>query len=184
VSEKIKEQITALSRVLDEIPELKFLGDHVLRTPTEEVSVEEGKEIGKQLGKTLIKYRNVTGFGRGLAAPQIGISKSVFVTFVEDVVETYINPKITHKSEETNLYRELCLSSGVMWADVKRSAEIELEWMDENGEMHKEKFNGMMARLLQHEEAHLRGVVSLDEALPGTIEIVTTNPLDEVFRES
>ncbi len=103
---------------------------------------------------------------------------------MEDTLQTYINPKIVYKSEETNLYRELCLSSGIMWGDVKRPTEIELEWTDENGTPHKQKFSGLMARLLQHEEAHLRGVINLDEALPGSIEIVATNPLEEKLRDS
>ena len=182
--EHLKEKVSLFSLLLKEVPEIRYLGDPVLRTPTESVSAEEGKEIGEKLGEVLLKIRKVAGYGRGLAAPQIGENKSVFVTFVDDKLQTYINPKIISRSKKTNYYKELCLSSGIMSADIERSESIIMKWTDEKGEKHNERFDSFMARLLQHEEAHLRGLPNLDEASPGAIEIFTGNPLEEKLRKS
>ena len=182
--EKIAEKVSLFSLLLKEAPEMKYLGDPILRTPTQNVSVEKGKEIGEKLGEVLLRIRKIKGSGRGLAAPQIGESQSVFVTFVDDELQTYINPNITSRSKETNYYKELCLSSGIMSADIERPESITMEWTDEKGEKHNEKFDSFMARLLQHEEAHLRGIPNIDEASPGSVEIFTGNPLEEKLREN
>lgn len=179
---EVAAKVDLFSRLLKEVPEITYLGDPILRTPTEKTSVEEGKEIGEKLGEVIIKLRSIAGYGRGLAAPQIGIGKSVFVTYLDDKVQIYINPKITKKSKKTNLYKELCLSSGIMAADIERSESITMRWTDENGKEQEKQFDSFMARLLQHEEAHLRGVPNLDEACDGTIEIFTGDPLQEKIR--
>ncbi len=181
--EALQERVAMFSLVLAELPDFKYLGvDPILRTQTHEVDWQEGAEIGKALGETLIRYRKLTGIGRGLAAPQMGVDKSVMVTYVDDAVQIYINPRITKQSETTNLYRELCLSSGFMWADVERYESITLEWTDEKGERHEQTFDGFKARLLQHEEAHLRGICNLDQCVPGTIGFQISDPLKEQLR--
>lgn len=86
---------------------------------------------------------------------------------MDDVFETFINPVIVQKTESTNFYRELCISVGILGADVERSDWIVLEWTDEFGILHREKFDGFKARLYQHEEAHLRGRLNLDDARDG-----------------
>ena len=180
----LTEKVNLFSLLLKEVPEITYLGDPVLRTPTKDASVAEGIKIGKKLGEVLLKLRKIAGYGRGLAAPQIGERKSVFVTFIDDKLQTYINPTITSRSKKTNYYKELCLSSGIMSADIERSESIAMEWTDEKGTKHNQKFDSFMARLLQHEEAHLRGLPNLDEVVPGTIEIFTGNPLEEKLRDS
>lgn len=182
--EQIAEKVSLFSLLLKEVPEMKYLGDPILRTPTQDVSVEKGKEIGEKLGEVLLRLRIIAGYGRGLAAPQIGEDLSVFVTFVDDKLQTYINPKIISHSEETNYYKELCLSSGIMSADIERPESITMEWTDEHGEKHNEEFDGFMARLLQHEEAHLRGIPNIDEASPGAVEIFIGNPFEEKLRKN
>jgi peptide deformylase len=184
VIEIIKDKVATFTRVLNEIPEIRYIGDPVLREQVQLVSVDEGKIIGKQLGKVLLQYRGITGTGRGLAAPQIGLNKAVFVTFVDEKLQTFINPKIVEKSSETNFYNELCVSSGVMSADVERPEWMVMEWTDVKGIKHKEKFDGFLARLYQHEEAHLRGIVNLDEAAPQGIEFATFDPLKEQLRKT
>lgn len=182
MAKEIEELASKFEKVLKDFPEVRYAGDTVLRKSTREVSTEEGVLIGKKLGEILIRYRKTVGYGRGFAAPQIGEDKAVFVTFVDDQLQTFINPKIVEKSETTNFYRELCLSSGIMSADVERSERIVMEWTDGNGEKYKEKFDGFLARLYQHEEAHLRGIINLDEAIEGGIEFATFDPLKEQLR--
>lgn len=182
MAKEIEELVSKFEKVLQDFPEVRYAGDPVLRKEAQEVSVEDGVLIGKKLGEVLVKYRKAVGYGRGFAAPQIGENKAVFVTFVNDELQTFINPMIVEKSETTNFYRELCLSSGVMSADVERPEWIVMEWTDENGEKRKEKFDGFLARLYQHEEAHLRGSINLDEAVKGGIEFATFDPLKEQLR--
>jgi len=184
VNKIIKERIAAFIRTLNEIPEIRYVGDPILRKQTQLASSGEGKKIGEQLGKIILRYRKIAGIGRGLAAPQIGLSKAVFVTFVDEKLQAFINPTIAGKSSEANFYRELCLSSGIMAADVERPEWITMEWTDNDGEKHKEKFEGFLARLYQHEEAHLRGIVNLDEAAPQGIEFATFDPLREQLRKT
>jgi peptide deformylase len=178
----IKQSISTFSKILDALPEIVYVGNPILRTKTKRVSIRKGIQIGKQLGKSLLRYRSIAGYGRGLAAPQIGVAQSVFVTYLDNIVHTYINPVIVDRSKKYNYFKELCLSAGIFSADVKRPEWIVMKWTDENAVVHQERFDGFLARLYQHEEAHLRGVVHLDQAEPGTIEFTSTNPLLEKLR--
>ena len=183
MSKEVRDLVHKFGETLKNFPEVKYAGDPVLRQPTLEVSVEDGIKLGERLGKILIRFRKAVGYGRGFAAPQIGENKSVFVTFVNDKLETFINPKIIKRSDQTNFYKELCLSSGTMSADVERPEWIVMEWTSVDGCKHKEKFDGFLSRLYQHEEAHLRGVINLDEATTGGIEFATFDPLNEKLRQ-
>ncbi len=184
MSREIGDLIQKFGETLKSFPEVRYAGDSILRQPSQEVSIEEGVQLGERLGEILIQYRNEVGYGRCFAAPQIGEDKAVFVTFVNDKLETFINPKIVERSEQTNFYKELCLSSGIMSADVERPEWIVMEWTDVDGQTHKERFDGFLARLYQHEEAQLRGVINLDEAVDGGIEFATFDPLKEQLRPS
>lgn len=184
MSKEINELVVKLGKVLRDFPEVKFAGEPVLRQTAQEVSVEDGAELGVRLGEILMRYRKAVGSGRGFAAPQIGENKAVFVTFVNGELQTFINPKIIERSKQTNFYRELCLSSGIMSADVERPEWIVMEWTDVEGQKHNEKIEGFLARLYQHEEAHLRGILNLDEASDGGIEFATFDPLKEQLRQS
>lgn len=181
--ENIKEKVNLFKRVLDEIPEVRYIGDPILRKQTQIVNTTEGITIADQLERILLRYREITCTGRGLAAPQIGINKAIFVTFVEDKLQTFLNPVIVEKSKGTNYYKELCLSSGIMAVDVERPEWVTMKWTDVEGVDHKEKIEGFLARLYQHEEAHLRGIVNLDEATSQGIEIATFDPLKEKLRK-
>ena len=181
---EIQGLVSRFEGTLEKFPEVRYAGDPVLRRLAQEATLEEGIELGKVLGDVLMRYRKEVGYGRGFAAPQIGENKAVFVTFVDDKLHTFINPKIIERANDTNFYRELCLSSGIMAADVERPEWIGMEWMDEEGNKHSEKIEGFLARLYQHEEAHLRGLLNLDEASEGGIEFVTFDPLKEQIRNT
>ncbi|MFS8159373.1 MAG: peptide deformylase [Candidatus Roizmanbacteria bacterium] len=171
MKKRVLDIITEVSDALHVVPELTHVGNPVLRTACTAATVAEGVKIAQSLLKVLEKYRKMAhGIGAGLAAPQIGISKKVFVTIGKDGSEVYINPEILSYSKEKNLYRESCLSSRMMWGDVKRSESIEMKWIDRDSKERQEKFSDFPARLLQHEYDHLLGEVCLDKAVSGTIE--------------
>lgn len=183
MSKEVRDLVHKFEETLKDFPEVRYAGDPVLRQPTQEVTVDEGIELGNRLGEILVRYRKAVGYGRGFAAPQIGENKSVFVTFVNDKLETYINPKIIERAETTNFYKELCLSSGIMSADVERPEWIVMEWIGVDGQKHKERFEGFLSRLYQHEEAHLRGILNLDQVSEGGIVFATFDPLKEQLRQ-
>jgi peptide deformylase len=180
----IRKQTQIFLKILDKFPELRYIGDPVLRKKTTPVTAQEGLDIGAKLGKTLTSYRKFVGYGRGLSAPQIGLSKSVFVTLIDDQIQYYINPRLVTKSVRSNYCRELCLSCGLVWPDVKRPETILLQWRDNVGNNREQEFSGMLARLIQHEYDHLLGIPNIDRAERGTIEICSTNPLDEKLRNN
>ncbi len=180
---KLANEVKKFQTILRQFPTVRYAGDPILRQPTQAVSVTEGARLGHKLGDVLQRYRQITGYGRGLAAPQIGASKAVFVTFVDDQIQIFLNPKIIRRSKRTNFYRELCLSSGIMSADVERSEWIIMAWTDEQGQKQQQRFDGFLARLYQHEEAHLRGQLNIDEAVAGGIEFALFDPLQEKLRD-
>lgn len=184
MSDKLRTTVKEFENILSQFPEIVYAGDPVLRQKTREVSVREGVELGVRLGDVLMRYRKETGYGRGLAAPQIGESNAVFVTFVDDMLQTFINPHITERSSETTFYREGCLSAGILAADVERAEWIIMEWTDGEGQKQTQKADGFLARLYQHEEAHLRGKLNLDEAVEGGIEFLLFDPLKEPLRDA
>lgn len=182
--EALVERVKRFETTLEKFPEVRYAGDPILRQVAEIATTEEGVSIGNELGQVLMRYRKEVGYGRGFAAPQIGKSRSVFVTFVDNELQVFINPKITSKSSDTNFYRELCLSSGIMAVDTERPEWIEMEWVDVEGKKHNQRFDGFLARLYQHEEAHLRGKLNLDEATEGGIEFALFDPLKEQLRKT
>ncbi len=114
--------------------------------------------------------------GVGLAAPQINKSIRLFVIDAEPFVENYpeakgfkkvfINPEIVEVSEETWTFREGCLSLPDMNEDVVRPSKITVNYLDENFEEHEEEFDGICARVVQHEFDHLEGKVYVDRVAP------------------
>lgn len=171
-------------KTLKECPEITYVGEKVLRQPCVEVSIKEGVKIAEKLKATLSTYRKITSLGRGLVAPQTGISKRVFVTFMNDEFQVFINPKLLKVSRKKNLLRESCISSSLLWADVKRPKEITLSWTNENGERREESFTEFPARLLQHEYDHLEGRVNLDVCEKASIEFVKSSPREEKLRDA
>lgn len=169
-ADNLKKVLKEVELVLDGVPELVHLGDPVLRLKTQGVSPSEGLAISKQLLSVLAHYNQLTRAGIGLAAPQIGLRKSVFVLTVKSGRYIFINPMITASSPETNFLRESCLSSRLVWSDIERSSSISLEWTNEKGTTQKKDFSGFMARLIQHEYDHLQGIMGIDCAIPGSIE--------------
>ena len=122
-------------------------------------------------------YETMYGaYGVGLAAPQIGLSVRIFLVdtapFAEDesyseaerkvlksFKKTFINPEILEESGEEWAFNEGCLSIPNVREDVLRKSEIKIRYQDENFETHTHEFNGLIARVIQHEYDHIEGVL-------------------------
>ena len=105
--------------------------------------------------------------GVGLAAPQVGVSRRIFVMDgarddEPPVPRFMINPEILEKRSEMRVYEEGCLSIPEMFADVQRPASVLMRYVDREGEMHEEWLTGHTATVAQHELDHLDGVLFID----------------------
>jgi peptide deformylase len=103
------------------------------------------------------------GKGVGLAGPQVGFMRRIFVVHVEgDVPRVFINPSITATSAETVKYEEGCLSIPGVWADVIRARTLQLQAWNEKGRPFTMDVDGILARVILHEYDHLEGVLFID----------------------
>ncbi len=136
------------------------LGDDVLREQVDEIQDVNGEiaELAQSMLSTMY-----TGDGVGLAAPQVGLLKSLFVCHVNgDQPRVFINPQIIGTSQEMLPYEEGCLSIPGVYGDVIRPASITVQAINERGRPFKVDAEGMLARVIQHEMDHLKGVLFID----------------------
>jgi peptide deformylase len=140
------------------------LGDPGLRVVCSAVSDPSGeavRSLASDLRETLRDQRRQTGYGRGLAAPQIG--EPLRVVHVEaEGFHTLVNPAITARSEDTMEIWDFCLSYFSIAFPVRRHVEVEVRYKDLAGREQKREAVGHMAELLQHELDHLDGVLAVD----------------------
>ena len=109
--------------------------------------------------------------GRGLAAPQIGVMKQIFVvdtTWKEGTHDphVFINPQIIENSGDTVVMTEQCLSIPGMPMPVARPERIHLHWSNSDGGLASAFFDGILSRCIQHELDHLNGIVIFDHQTP------------------
>lgn len=136
------------------------LGDDVLREQVDEIQEVNGEiaDLAQNMLSTMY-----TGDGVGLAAPQVGLLKSLFVCHVNgDQPRVFINPQIIGTSQEMLPYEEGCLSVPGVYGDVIRPALITVQAINEKGKPFKVDAEGMLARVIQHEMDHLKGVLFID----------------------
>jgi peptide deformylase len=139
---------------------------HILKVKTEDIQKNElslAKEIGEKLFCALKPHFPAAG----LAAPQIGISKSVFIfSFDRDPnnLELVINPWFTPISEEKVEGWEGCLSViSTTWkvAKLARYDKIRVNYLNQKGEDIEKLLDGFAAKVFQHECDHLQGIVNI-----------------------
>lgn len=114
--------------------------------------------------------------GVGLAAPQVGRSIRLFVIdgsgFAEDdpkladFKKTFINAQILERSGNVYPFNEGCLSLPGLREDVYRESTIKIKYLDENFVEHTDTFDGIAARIIQHEYDHLEGTLFVDRLSP------------------
>lgn len=139
--------------------QINRLGNPVLRCPSREVDfkAEDLESISKRMHDVLREVR-----GLGLAGPQIGILKRIFVYDLGDGPETLINPEIVWSSEESIEDTEGCLSIPGHEMNVSRAAKIRIQGYDLKGRKREIEAEGLTARVFQHEMDHLNGTMIID----------------------
>ncbi len=111
--------------------------------------------------------------GIGLAAPQVGIPIRLFVIDASplgedhpeanDFKRAFINPTIVERSPEVTLYNEGCLSIPNIREDVERPESIVIRYVDKDFNQYEERYEGILARIIQHEYDHLEGILFTDK---------------------
>jgi peptide deformylase len=144
------------------------LGDPGLREVAKRVENPAAPEIRalvEDLGDTLAYWRKTTGYGRGIAAPQLGVSlRVIFLRLPGEDPWPLVNPTITERSAEKIVVWDACLSFLSIFMQVERHREITVRYQDLRGEWQEirasEERN--LSELLQHEIDHLDGILAVD----------------------
>jgi len=138
--------------------------DPVLKKKTEPVADidDDIRRLMDDMAETMYAER-----GMGLAAPQVGVLKRVFVMDsgqdggARRLVKL-ANPEIVLASDETKFYEEGCLSIPGQFAEVKRPAAVKLRYLDYDGNVQEIEDDGLIAVIAQHEIDHLNGILFVD----------------------
>jgi len=178
-------------------------GDPVLRKKAGDIAVEYPKleELISNMWETMYNAHGV-----GLAAPQIGLPIRLFVVdttpFSDDedlspeeqeklngFKKVFINAKIIEETGKEWDFNEGCLSIPDIREDVKRKPEITITYMDENFKPHTETYDGLLARVIQHEYDHIEGIMFTDKLsslkkrlLKGRLEKISKGKIDVDYR--
>ena len=144
--------------------EIFKLGSETLRTEAKRISKVDNqiRNLAKDMLQSMYSAKGI-----GLAGPQVGISKELLVidiNFEDSAAEPLIliNPEITAFGSTLNTYEEGCLSIPGVYLNVVRPSTIKLKFRDEMGRPRKMNADGLLARCIQHEVDHLRGVLFVD----------------------
>lgn len=148
-------------------------GDPVLKEVGIEIKADypKLKELIENMYETMY-----TSHGVGLAAPQIGLSIRLFIIdcspFGEDEPDlkgfkkTFINPEIIAEEGEAWFFNEGCLSIPEVREEVERKPIITIRYFDEDFVEHTETYDGLAARVIQHEFDHVQGVLFTEYLSP------------------
>ncbi|MGA9303858.1 MAG: peptide deformylase [Candidatus Sulfotelmatobacter sp.] len=147
------------------------LGDPRLREialPVEDPSAPEVAALVNDLANTLAYWRATTGYGRGIAAPQLGVRlRVIFLQLPAEKPWPLVNPEIIERSEERIVVWDACLSFLSIFMQVERHREITVRYQDMNRETHELAAGDdrNLSELLQHEIDHLDGILAVDRII-------------------
>lgn len=148
-------------------------GDPILKREADEIDKDYPglAEFIENMWETMYNAEGV-----GLAAPQVGKSIRLFTVdcspFEEDepslknFKKLFINPIILEEEGKEWTFNEGCLSIPSIREDVSRKPKITIEYYDENWELKEEIYEGLAARVIQHEYDHIEGILFTDKINP------------------
>ena len=142
--------------------EIRTYGDPVLKSQSLAIENIDDKLVRLTDAMFDIMYEAP---GIGLAAPQIGVQKQLFVYDIGDGAEVLINPVVVESSGEW-VYEEGCLSIPGLYVEMVRPKEILLKGINIDGEEVSVEADELLSRLFQHELDHLNGVLMFERMTP------------------
>jgi peptide deformylase len=169
-------------------------GDPVLKKEAKNISKDE-LDLAKLVEDMFDTMNNAGGIG--LAAPQIGKSIRVFITdaspleeeATKDFKKVFVNPTILEEFGEEWSYNEGCLSIPGIRGEVVRPSKLKIHYFDENWNEYTEEYDGMPARIIQHEYDHIEGVLFVDyfsslkkQLLRGKLSNVSKGDVEVTYR--
>ncbi len=140
------------------IQPIRTYGDPVLKTLATDV-VEIDSKIAKLVADMIETMYEAPGVG--LAAPQVGVEKRLFVYDIGDGPLAILNPRITESDGEW-VYEEGCLSVPGLYFEIVRPAKVLLEGIDLDGNEVSIEASELLGRVFQHEVDHLDGILLLE----------------------
>ena len=169
-------------------------GDAVLRKMAS--AIEKGTDLSvliKDMFDTMYAAKGI-----GLAAPQIGKSIRLFVVDgspldeepdMENFKKVFINPQVLAESGKPWPFEEGCLSIPNIREDVMRKEQLKIRYFDAQWQQHEETYEGMKARIIQHEYDHIEGKLFIDYLAPlkkrmlkGKLNDITKGTVDTEYR--
>ena len=133
----------------------------------DDISSTDIQSLIRDLSDTLASFRESTGYGRGIAAPQIGaLKRMIFIRMQPDgFCGPLINPEIIWKSGEMMELWDDCFSFPDLMVRVERSVQVRVAYQDGHGEKQIIEAEGDLSELLQHEIDHLDGILAVQRAI-------------------
>ena len=177
-------------------------GNPILNQPSFKVDIQN-EDISNLIDDLWETMYNANGVG--LAAPQIGVLKQIFIidfdyfkeeesfnkSEIEKIQQVFINPKITDEYGENFLFSEGCLSIPDISEELSRKNTIKIEFLDEKFNLKKITCSGVIARVIQHEYDHLKGILFTDrisslrkKELKGKLDIISAGDFEPNYEMS
>jgi peptide deformylase len=149
------------------VRDILLLGDERLYRVSEEVrrgEVDAIREVVQDLHDTMVAFQKRHGWGRAIAAPQIGVTKRVVCMNV-DGPRSFLNPVLHDHSADKLTFWEDCMSFPELLVKLENPRSCRLTYRDLDWREHHVYLEGDMAELLQHEADHLDGILAVQRAL-------------------
>lgn len=165
------------------------LGNPVLRevcAPVSDPTSSAVRDLIRDLADTLAHWRAETGYGRGIAAPQVGVlQRVIFLRLQGTEPWPLINPEIVWRSEEKIVVWDACLSFLSIFMKVERHQEIRVRYQNLAGETLEVDVGAErdLSELLQHEIDHLDGILAIDR-VTDLKTIVTREEFEKRYRQA
>jgi peptide deformylase len=150
------------------VREILLLGDERLyqvSQPVKKTEMVEAAAILAELGETMAAFREKFGFGRAIAAPQIGALKRIIYLNTGYRVIGFINPELAFASDEQFELWDDCMSFPGLEVKLKRYQKVRVRYRDIHWRPGEIFFEGDLAELIQHEYDHLEGILAVQRAL-------------------
>jgi peptide deformylase len=165
------------------------LGNPLLRErslPVEDPTAREIRDLIRDMADTLAHWRSTTGYGRGIAAPQLGVLQRVlFLQLPGEKPWPLINPEIIKGSAEKIIVWDACLSFLSIFMQVERHREITVRYQNLDGRTLEFEAGDErnLSELLQHEIDHLDGILAIDR-VTDIKTIITREEFEKRYRDS